>query len=323
MFYTHTTLDRADHLRANAARIAELRAAPTTRLIPVWRGTALVSSPATGGAAPSLASLAGTAALPERAGDEVFLGLTGERAWFAVPVSRLDDAAREALAGLAVDGAGEPIGAEFADVRVVGPALPADEGALLAFARGLCWWQERIRFCSECGRPLRTVNAGHVRACDDPDGAHTHFPRTDPAVIMLVIHDAGDGSPERCLLGRNAGWPEGVFSTLAGFVEAGESLEQAVSREVAEESSVLTTDVRYVASQPWPFPRSIMLGFEARAISTAIRCEPTELADARWFTREQIVTFGNWGDGGDELKLPRPDSIARFLIDRWLARGDG
>lgn len=113
-------------------------------------------------------------------------------------------------------------------------------------------------------------------------------------------------------------WPEGVYSTLAGFVEPGESLEMAVQREVMEEASIVTTDVRYVASQPWPFPRSIMLGFEAIATSTDITCDQDELEDAQWFTRDEIQTFGNWGDDSTGKKLPRPDSIARHLIDRWL-----
>ena len=337
MFYTHGALDRADRLRKDEVALAELRHAPDTRLLPVWRGTVLVTG--TGGtpdagassgeasereavaarppAGPRLASLAHDVTLPD--GDPVFLGLVDDVAHFAVPIGDLDDAARAALAGRATTPDGEPLAASFEDLRVVGPALPANEGALLAYARGLIWWQENTRFCERCGRPLASLSGGHARRCDDPDGGHVTFPRTDPAVIMLVTHDAGDGTPARCLLGRSPAWPEGVFSTLAGFVEPGESLEQAVAREVFEESAVETTDVRYVASQPWPFPRSIMLGFEARATTTAIDIDPVELADARWFTREELATFGNWGDETHALQLPRPDSIARFLIDRWIA----
>lgn len=319
MYYTHGALDRADHLRSDAGAIQRLRTADRTRLVPVWRGTLLVRSPATDkdgrGVSTGIASLGGQKETP----DAVFLGLIDDVAWFAWSVSELDDDARSALAGEATDSSGQSVTAEFADLRVTGPNLPANEGALLAYARGLIWWQEQTRFCSQCGSPLTSSNAGHVRHCVN---SHTHFPRTDPAVIMLVTRTPEEGGDDQVLLGRNASWPEGVYSTLAGFVEPGESLEQAVMREVLEEASIHTEDVRYVASQPWPFPRSIMLGFEARATTSDIRCEPTELADARWFTRRDLETFGVWGDTGSHFKLPRPDSIARFLVDRWIERGD-
>jgi len=331
MFYTHGSLDRADRLRKDPDAIAALRQAPTTRLHPVWRGTVLIANGA--GApgerserdGPRLATLAHDVAFPSEldaaADDTIFLGLVDEVAHFAVPVGALDDGARAALATRATTPAGDPVAATFEDLRLVGPTLPANEGALLAYARGLVYWQENARFCERCGHPLESRNGGHVRACTNPEGAHQTFPRTDPAVIMLVVHEAGDGTAPRCLLGRSPAWPEGVFSTLAGFVEPGESLEQAVSREVLEESAIETTDVRYVASQPWPFPRSIMLGFEAVATTTAITVDPTELADARWFTRAELLAFGNWGDERHALQLPRPDSIARQLIDRWMAAG--
>jgi NAD+ diphosphatase len=135
---------------------------------------------------------------------------------------------------------------------------------------------------------------------------------------MLVTQQLSAGEEPRCLLGRAATWPAGVYSTLAGFVEPGESLEQAVQREVFEEAAIRTEDVRYIASQPWPFPRSIMLGFEAKAVSSDIKIDPEELEDARWFTRKELHTFGNWGDDRYKLQLPRHDSIARYLIDRWM-----
>jgi len=320
MFYTHAALDRADALRSRPDRLQALRSDPGARLVPIRSGCALIGETDTG--VPQLACLPGSAALPDGCGDEVFLGLAGGRPWFAIPAGALDEARAQTLMASAIDAHGQPLSVRFEELRRIGPLLPADDGALLAYASGLVWWQETTGFCSRCGRPLTTGNGGHVRRCDHPDGAHAHFPRTDPAVIMLVTRAAEGDQPERCLLGRNAGWPPGVFSTLAGFVEPGESLEQAVAREVLEESSVQVDRVRYIASQPWPFPRSIMLGFEARATSTRIECDPNELADARWFSREEMVTFGNWGDAGEGFKLPRPDSIARFLIERWLQRDD-
>ena len=339
MFYTHGALDRADHLRKDPDAIRALRARADARLLPVWKGAVLVSRWSDGAGAPSASTPGGAAPRPPPGivaatlpGDaalgpvdetvgEIFLGLVDGTPLFAVSVSARGDAPPAGIAALATDGAGAPLAAEFSDLRVVGPVLSANDGALLAYARGLLWWAETTRFCSRCGRDLAPASGGHVRVCSREERPHSHFPRTDPAVIMLVVHDPGDGAPERCLLGRSPAWPPGVFSTLAGFVEPGESLEQAVSREVHEEAGVLARDVRYVASQPWPFPRSIMLGFTARATEDAISIDEHELADARWFTREQIRTFGDWGDAGEGFKLPRPDSIARFLIDRWLADG--
>jgi NAD+ diphosphatase len=143
-------------------------------------------------------------------------------------------------------------------------------------------------------------------------------PRTDPAVIMLVVRGGGD-RPHQCLLGNNTKMPNGVYSTLAGFVEPGESLEEAVAREVYEEAGVRVTDVTYTGSQPWPFPASIMLGFRATAVTTDIDIDPQELDDARWFTAEDLRTFGEWADDDADRRLPRKDSIARALIETWLA----
>lgn len=318
MFYTHQALDRADRLRRDNAGIARLRSDPAACLVPIRQGAALIADDDDG--ALKLACLPSDAVLPAGCGEPIFLGLVQARPWFAIPASDVDEQDAQSLAEQAIDATADDVAARFEELRRCGPLLPADDGALLAFARGLSWWQETCRFCSRCGAPLRVSNGGHVLLCEAQGAAHSHFPRTDPAVIMLVTHRAQDDAVERCLLGRNAGWPDGVFSTLAGFVEPGESLEQAVSREVFEEASIRTTDVRYISSQPWPFPRSIMLGFQARALDTDVRCDPHELADARWFTREELLGFGAWGDAGTGLKLPRPDSIARFLIERWLKR---
>ncbi|MEJ2028191.1 MAG: NAD(+) diphosphatase [Limibacillus sp.] len=198
---------------------------------------------------------------------------------------------------------------EFADLRQVGPVLERWEGSVLAYARGLAWWHARHRFCGVCGHPTRMEMAGHQRRCENPECGASHFPRTDPAVIMLV-HDGGD----RCVLGRQAAWPEGRHSTLAGFVEPGESLEEAVAREVLEEVGIRVRDVTYHSSQPWPFPSSIMLGFHARADYGPLTVDPNELESAQWFERKAILE-----SPGDALfQLPREDSIARQLILSWL-----
>src|SRR3954447_26002411 len=211
-------------------------------------------------------------------------------------------------------------GLRFGDLRQFGGLLAREEGALLALARAMAFWHSRHRFCGVCGAPTRSEEAGHVRRCTEAGCATTHFPRTDPAVIMLVT----DG--DRALLGRNKNFLPGMYSTLAGFVEPGESLEDAVAREVMEETAVRVGAVHYHSSQPWPFPANIMLGFFAQAASTAITVDYAELEDARWFERDWLLSHvGNdklQGDNlrGDNLRddnfrLPRRDSIARRLIE--------
>lgn len=199
--------------------------------------------------------------------------------------------------------------APFADLRTVAGALPADEVALFATALGLGNWHVRHPYCPRCGTATEIVQAGWVRRC--PEDGSEHYPRTDPAVIVAVT-DAED----RLLLGRNVGWPEGRFSVLAGFVEPGETVAAAVAREVFEETAVEVTDVRYVADQPWPFPASLMLGCTARATTTDLVCQPDEIAEARWFTREDFRAELHEG----YLRSAGRLSIAARLIEGWLGQ---
>jgi NAD+ diphosphatase len=173
----------------------------------------------------------------------------------------------------------------------------------------MVFWHTRHRYCGLCGSPTRSEEAGHMRRCTDAACNAMHFPRTDPAVIMLVT----DG--DRALLGRNKNFPlPGMYSTLAGFVEPGESLEDAVAREVREETGIEVGAVQYHSSQPWPFPGNIMLGFHAEARTTEITIDYGELEDARWFTRDWLSSHVD----DDSFRLPRLDSIARRLIEDWL-----
>jgi NAD+ diphosphatase len=224
--------------------------------------------------------------------DSVFLGLSGERPLFA------QDA-----------GEAEPARGRPAGLREAATELPAEEAALAAYAGSLLAWHRRHRFCANCGRPTEHADGGHERHCEHCD-AH-HFPRTDPVVIVRVV----DGG--RLLLGRQASWPETRFSVLAGYVEPGETLEEAVRREVREESCVEVGDVGYVASQPWPFPSSLMIGFHAVANGgPEPRPRDGELSEVRWFERAEVkaAAAGTAGIG-----LPAPYSISRRLIDGWLA----
>jgi len=197
--------------------------------------------------------------------------------------------------------------ATFVDPRFELGRLPPALRARLLRAIAIARWSAEMRFCAVCGAGLHWETPGLVKICENPTEAHRHFPRIDPATIMLV-HDG-----ERMLLGRQPGWPPGMYSTLAGFVDAGESAEEAVAREVFEESGVRVSGVTYFGSESWPFPRSLMLGFFARAESTAI-VRGDELEDVRWFSLDE----------GRELqrtlarRMPGADTIARRLIARWL-----
>lgn len=206
---------------------------------------------------------------------------------------------------------------ELVDLREAGWLLSVQEAALLAYARGLLYWNQHSGFCSNCGHRAESQHGGHVRVCTNSDCARMHFPRTDPAVIMLV-EDFSDADNPRCLLGRNSRFPQRLVSTLAGFVDPLESLEECVQREVFEEAGIHVDKVTYQASQPWPFPSSIMLGFRATALTTEIVVDGVEIAEAHWFDVEQLKTFGEWGDDGDQYCLPRRDSIARYLIECWI-----
>ena len=206
----------------------------------------------------------------------------------------------------------------FLDLRQAGMHLSINESALMAFARGLCYWHRENHFCNRCGSKSLSQEGGHLRLCQNKNCTHQSFPRTDPAVIMLVQKENQKNNSRDCLLGRQKAWPEGMYSTLAGFVEPGESLEEAVSREVFEESGIQVKNIRYQYSQPWPFPSSIMLGFLATAVSEKIIIDKDELEDIKWFSEKEIREFGEWGDKTAKKQLPRKDSIARHLIDAWV-----
>jgi NAD+ diphosphatase len=204
---------------------------------------------------------------------------------------------------------------EWVPLRGALAALAADglsDGPMVLHAIGLAEWLHATRHCPRCGGLLEARQAGHVLHC--PDCGRDQFPRSDPAVIMLVTDGEPGSEGERALLGRNSAWPEGRYSTLAGFVEPGETMEDAVRREVLEETGVKVGDVTYFGSQPWPLPASLMIGFTARALETAIDVDGSEIEDARWFTREQMLAEAGTGS----LVLPGGVSISRSLIESWF-----
>lgn len=236
------------------------------------------------------------------------LGLDGETPVFAV---ELPTEAFERIPELGDAG-------ELVDLRRVGSLVSAGDAAMMAYARAILGWHRRHRYCSVCGTTTESQRGGHVRRCCNPGCQAESFPRTDPVVIMLVTRPATTDRPSRCLLGRHARLPRGAYSLLAGFVEPGESLEEAVAREVWEETGVKVADVRYQASQPWPFPHSMMVGFRATADRDDIALDSDELEDAQWFTAAEVAAFGEWEDESAAHRRPRRDSIARALLDAWV-----
>jgi len=295
--YTGNPLDRAVSLRDDVAWVDARLADPDSIFVPIWRGRSLLRG--MDAARPEPVFLTGEAAAACRmaGGPWAFLGLLRGVAVFAVDLS----AAEDPIPLLPPD-----LGS-FEELRRLPGALAPEDASILAHARGMMHWRNRTLYCSVCGTACDARSAGHVMAC--PNCGTQHFPRTDPAVIMLAIRD------DRCLLGHAHRFPHSrMYSTLAGFVEPGESLEEAVAREVFEEAAIRVGRVFYHSSQPWPFPASLMLGFYAEALTEEITVETAELQDVRWFSRAQIADPEAHG-----FSLPGEDSIARRLIEDWLA----
>ena len=294
--YAATEIDRAAELRRDEAWLEEKLGDPASRIVPVWRNQNLVVE---GAEAPEPAAVPVSPDALALGDVPVLLGLWNGIAHFSIDVSPEEDAPFTEFG-------------EYRDLREVGPLMGHEAGALLAYARGMSTWQRRHMFCGRCGHPNESREAGHVRVCSNPECGAPCFPRTDPAVIML-IHDGAD----RLILGRQSVWRKGQHSVLAGFVEPGESLEDAVAREVFEEVGVRIDDVTYHSSQPWPFPSSIMLGFYGRATGTELKVNLGELEAAAWFSRDEIANSPET----DAFRLPRKDSISRRLIEDWIEEG--
>jgi NAD+ diphosphatase len=286
-------IDRAAHQRLDEAWLAAAWSHPTTRVFVVSGGKVLVDEGADGR---TELVMTPTFEAPLTEAHRYFLGTDEDGVrYFALQKDalpgRLDQSARAA------------------SLREAGQLLSPRDAGLMVHAVALENWQRMHRFCSRCGERTVIAAAGHIRRC--PACGAEHYPRTDPAVIMLVTDEA-----DRVLLGRQVHWPEGRFSTLAGFVEPGESIEQSVRREVGEEVGLTVGEVGYVASQPWPFPSSLMLGFIARATTTEINVDGDEISEARWFSRQELEAAF---DSGTVLP-PYGISIASRLIELWYGK---
>lgn len=306
-------LDRAARLRGDAAALAKLAASPSSGIIVLWRGKPLVTGES--GAARLAILHPGHPVLLASAGARVFLGLDGDEGRWALDLSSWEpEEGSAALPGAFLDPSeqthpGLPAGTRFAELRAVMTQLGAREAELAVTAKAILAWHESHGFCARCGAASQIVMAGWQRTCP-ACGAH-HFPRTDPVVIMLITHG------NTVLLGRSPGWPPGMHSLLAGFVEPGETVEAAVRREVWEEAGIRVGRVTFVQSQPWPWPASLMLGCCGEALTREIKIDPVELESAIWVTKERMASIASGGD--PEIKPARKGAIAHHLLDMWLS----
>ncbi len=295
--FTGMSLDRAMSEREDPAVVARLLDQPEARVMAASRQGVLIGD----GDEPSLVrarlSDRGPVAAEVRQ-EPILLGLEDGVALFAVELDAVSPAAREQLNGRG----------KLVSLREAGVMLAHPEAGLAAYLTALLNWHRGHRRCANCGAFTVVRDAGYSRRC--PRCHTSHFPRTDPVVIMTIENDG------RLLLGHRAGWPEARYSVLAGYVSPGESAEEAVIREVREESGIVARDPKFVSSQPWPFPSSLMLGFEARSDGGEPKAGDDELDAVGWFTRDEVIHALNGGN--PRLLLPPSVSIARFLIDRWL-----
>jgi len=308
-------LDRASERRGDEAWLAEKADDPHSLAVAIWNGKPLVEDIVSaaegpeGGEAPKVTGaqiaylradmakdLAGT---PERL---LFLGLWKDIAVFAVDLEGGADPAEGPLQGLG----------RFEELRGIAPTLPPPDAGILATAKSMFEWRRKHKWCSNCGQETKVIDGGWKREC--PSCQAEHFPRTDPVAIMLALHDG------KCLLGRQAMWPPGMYSALAGFIEPGETIEEGCARELKEEAGLTATAVRYHSSQPWPWPSSLMMGLMADVDSAEAAPDQTELEAVKWFTKDEARALLKGEMEG--FFAPPPLAIAHQLIKAW-AEGEG
>ena len=301
-------LDRAEDIRRAPEELAELR--KDARMLLLWRGKPLLNPERD-----ALAWVSPDHSVAMQGAEEVFLGRDARVGLFARDVSEWEPlGADEPEIGAFVDPSEQshpdlPKGTAFAELRQVMSGLTPRDAELAAMAKAILEWHRSHRFCSKCGGATKARKAGFQRKCDACGGMH--FPRTDPVVIMLITHG------NSVLVGRSHGWPEGMYSLLAGFVDPGECLEAAVRREVWEEAGVRVGRVEYLASQPWPFPMSLMFGCWGEALDHEITVDVDEIEDALWVSKEDMMA--SFAGDNPALKPARKGSIAQFLLQNWLA----
>lgn len=300
--FTGSRLDRAAHYRKDSDWLADKLKDPSSRFLSMHSLKGLIDL--TGGPAIDWRGAADVRPFIDAGACVIFLGIADFACHFAIDVSAIENPKKPPNADWG----------KFIDVRsIAGQLRPGDSGAL-AQARSMIDWHNRHGFCAVCGCSTKSVESGYSRKCENPDCKASHFPRTDPVVIMMITK--GD----KCLLGRGPHFPKGNYSCLAGFIEPGETIEQAVRREVFEEAGIKVGDVGYLASQPWPYPSSLMIGCSGEALSEEITIDSEELEDARWFTKAQAIEMLSHSETmTGEVRMPPALSLAHQLAKAWVS----
>jgi NAD+ diphosphatase len=290
-------LDRASYQRSQAEWVAQKIADPESLAMVLWNGKPMVEAKAAGGSQIAYVRAAMAEELSDGGERLLFMGLWKETAVFALDMEGQTDPADGPLQGMG----------RFEDLRAIALDMAGADAAMAATAKAMFEWRRRHRHCANCGEPSQPMDGGWKRFC--PSCKTEHFPRTDPVVIMLAIRG------ERCLLGRQAAWPKGMFSALAGFLEPGESIEEACAREIFEEAGLRTERVRYHSTQPWPYPSSLMIGLMAEVEEGEATPDQTELEEVRWFTRQEAREL--IGASLPGARAPGSMAIAYQLIKAW------
>jgi len=299
-FFAENGLERLSEKRCNESWTNGLLKKKNSAFLPFWRTKSLVQDFTSTKSEISLLSHEEISQFNRKDNEFIFLGSRNDTPYFLIDLSDIEDPSKyNSLSG----------NRSFKDLREVGLSLSREEGGILAYSRALAQWHKTHKFCGRCGGKTESQSAGHVRRCSNPDCGSEHFPRTDPAVIMLVSY--GD----KVCLARKSDWPKDRFSVLAGFVEPGETPEGAVIREVKEEVGLAVTNVRYHSAQPWPFPANLMLGYFAEAESDEISIDDLEIEEAKWVTREDLEP-----EALAYFENPHSVSIARRLIADWVTK---
>lgn len=299
-YFGFAYLNRLSEMRQDDQWLADRMRQPDTLFVPVWRGKNLFSEKDTH--QPVFLDLAIVKQIiPDPFDSCIFLGMKDKRNYFAIDIPPGDTNDPDGFLGVGC----------FQDLRKVGALIDNQNGELLVYAKGIIYWNQTHLFCAKCGSSTKSKESGHMRICTKETCQQPHFPRTDPAIIVLVTNG------KTCLLAHQPIWKPGRYSSIAGFVEPGESLEHAVVREVFEETGVHVNQVSYHSSQPWPFPCSIMLGFVAMANSSEIQTDGREIEDAKWFSRSDVYRAIKEGT----LFLPPKISISYNLIENWFNGG--
>lgn len=308
--FTEMCLDRASSKRKSDEWLLEQLANEECQIIPTWRGQFLFNKTTlfvfnSGYKSNVLSEILGQ---HDKERSCIFLGMDNTSPIFVIDISYMEEDNLSRICNKTI---------ELIDLRASLAFVTSKQASILGYAHWLTHWHRSHHFCGFCGSSTKPKNAGHSLICINNECGKEVFPRTDPVVIMLVEYKPKNG-PAQCLLAEHHRIPDKVVSTLAGFVDPAETIEQAVIREVKEEAGVNVSTVKYITSQPWPFPSSLMLGFYATTDESLINIDDEEIRDAKWFTADEIRTFDEWGDEGNNYKLPRKESISRFLINAWV-----